>query len=814
MGALDAGTLAPEIYRSLALSKDCLKLNMDLNNHSVDAKIKKLYICAAVLLTVFFILALFCPIASIFHELDLIWMIPTLSHIAGHNSFLETIRIHLFDPYPTNRGEPSMNLYLYFIMSLLGFQAKNFIFVSVLLHFFCAILLYFLIRESGFDFRVAFFTGLSFAFTFLHFSYYTWPMSAQHLIAIFFTLLVLCLYLKTARRMDSGGDWRGYFRLTLLFNFLASFCQIAILILPASVLAHILICSKDAKDRIKKYDTWLPFFLIYLGYPLIRSFYYGYPHLEYYLRWQNMNIYSSAIFPLILIAAIGVLFLFRLVLVLYGRFNPAMAVRNLLAGGCALYVLIFLAAHAREEWISPLRRNQISLSDFLSPFNLIRPFYEAFVSFLQPFKSALSIDSAQAYYYVPIKSEFVFLALSILFTVIFLLKYFIRHKAVTVLFVFYLFALRTMTEIFLWNMKGSIPSRYFIYVTPLASVIFSSVFVYLYFLFMDKTSLKRRSKEIVLILIFIGLCVPNMLAIRLEIFRGRLANTLFIYDYIRTSYIVKWDLAARGELKRVRPSDIYINGVLPVPFFELGLDFSPADPLKLDTFRYTLSQVLGDKRFLEVNLNKTPPSGGTLVYSVRGPRLNYAAGGNADHFSAELDGAKIESALGRNDQGTALFHRIAGKRPFLLNYILASYDIKDLRWITGDRNLRRWLKDMVNRYSSYSTYPLEKLSGISETFDSEVDDYLRYVFYSSYLNHLENREYESEFWLSRLCLLDTDENVFKLLKEDGLVKSNLRMSEFLKRIMSGQARAIPRKSSFADFILGFAFNKDIIGHDD
>ncbi|MFH0772380.1 MAG: hypothetical protein V1933_07155 [Candidatus Omnitrophota bacterium] len=786
---------------------------MNLGSHSADAKTKILYVCAAVLLAVFFILILFRPVSSIFHEQDLWWMIPTLSHIAGHNSFLETVKIHLFDPYPTNRGEPSMNLYLFFILAAFGFQAKYFILASILLHIFCAILLYFLVRGIGFDLHIAFLSAFAFAATFIHFSYYMFPMAAQHLVAMFFALLVLNLYLKTVSRIDEGGEWRNYFRLTLFFNLLASFCQIAILILPASVLSHILICSKDAKDRVRKYDIWLPLFITYFGYPLIRSFYYGYPHLEYYLRWQNMNIYSPALFPLIFAAAVGSLFLFRLILVICKKFNAGKAFRNLFIGGSTLYLLIFLAAYGRKEWLSPLHRNQISLSDFLSPFNLIRPFYAAFAGFLQPFKSALSIDSAKAYYYIPIKSEFVFLALSILFIFVFLRKYFVKNKAVVILFVFYLFALRAMTEIFLWNMKASIPSRYFIYATPLASVMFSSAFVYLYFLFMDKTALKRRAKEIILILIFIGLCIPNILAVRLEILRGRLANTLFIYDYIRTSHLVKQDLAVCGELKRVSPSDLYINGIVPVPFFELGLDFSPVDPLKLDTFRYTLAQVFADRRFFEANLNKIPPSGKVFVYSVDGPRLNDAAGRNVDRFSAELDNAKRELASGQNSRALALFRQAANKRPFLLNYILASYKIEDLRWITGQRNLRMWLNDMISCYDGCSICPLEKLAKISEILDNEVNDYLRCAFYISYLSHLENKEDESEYWLSRMSLLDTNENVFKLLREDGMVNSDRRMAEFLKRIETGQVGVITQKSSLADFVLGLILNKDTLKQD-
>lgn len=777
---------------------------------------KVLYFFVAVILVVFFIFMLFRPFAAAFHEQDLWWMIPTLSQLGEGSSLADTLKTHLFNPYPTSWGEPSMNLYLFFIMSVFGPQVKYFILVSVMLHFFSAILLYFLLREIGFDFRVAFFSALSFTFMFIHFSYYTWPMSAQHLIAIFLTFLVLRLYLKTTRRMDSGENWRGYFRLTLLINLLASFCQISILILPASVLAHILICSKDSDDRVRKYDIWLPFFITYLGYPLIRNFYWGYINLQNYMlavptailsRLQLKDIHSPALFPVIFAFGISGLFLLRMILRVYGKIKVKGLSAKLLIGLAVLYLVTFLFLYWRKSLSPSGEVTAISWADFMSPYNVMRPFMGAFAAFLYPLKSALSIDSAKEYHYIPMFNGLVLLVCCAFFVWAFFKKFFMKHKAVIVFFIFYLFASRTMTEILL-RKQGSIPSRYFAYITPLISLVFCSVFLWLYFLFVDKTRLRRAIGEAVLLAVFAAICVANVTAIKFEFFKGRLTNTFAIYDYIKTSALIKDDLRGRG-VAHLEPADIYIKGVMPMPYAETGCDFSIVDPQRFDTFRYTFSQVFDDRRMLRVNVNKVPLNKDADIYVIDDGEITGAAGVNIDPFFRDYMAAMKELESAHYEKASVLFQSAVRQRPFLLKYLLAGYGLEDSGWITNDRSIRQWINGMASHYRNI--IHVKKYLSISAVLNREIDRYIECLFCASYLRYLSGEKNESDRYFSLIRFLDGDEDAVLLrLSTRPFTRSDPRMPEFLKEIKSSVSygEASLRRSSFSDFIFGLFLNKD------
>lgn len=784
---------------------------MDIANYSVQKKMKLFYFCAAVFLASFFIFLIFQPVATIYHEEDLWWLLPTIAHISENNSFLETVKIFLFDPYPTNRGEPSMNLYVFFISSVLGFQTGYFIFTSLFVHLCCAVLLYFLARETGLEFRIAFFAALTYAVMFIHFDYYIYTVGSQHLVAIFFTLLVLTLYLNTTNRIDRNECWRPYFWLTLFVNFLASFCQVAILILPASILAHILICSKDGEDRINKYDIWLPLFITYLGYILIRFLYYGYPHLEFYLhiKEQGISIYSVALFPVIFVLALAAIFFFRVVLKLYDVDKFRRALKVLLLSSIGLYLFVFLAVYGNERLLIGMPRGRIPLFYLLSPYNLIRPLVGMFMSFLEPFKMALSIDSAKARNYIPIQDDLVFLLLTLFLVFLFYKKFFVRHKGAVIFLIPYLFALRNMTEFFLWDKHGTIPSRYFVYITPLFSILFCSVFVYLYFLVIDKTRMKSAFKDIILILLFIGLCMPNILAVKFEIFKNKLLNTRYIYDYIRISELIKEGLSQHNRAKRLSPADIYIDGVLPMPFGETDYDFSPVSPQRFDNFRYTFAQAFNDRAMLNVNVNRLPGKNEKgIVYKIDNTDIKDMRNLNIDEFSKDRDEAISELSLKHYNKAAVLFKKAIQRRPFLFRYMLAGYKPEDSGWITNGRSIRQWVYDMTNYYCAI--HPQKKIIYLAKILNAEIDDYIECLFYAAYLQHLAGRDEESKYLYSQICFIEDCDAAFARLGDSPLIKSDQQMLSFLSDAKMNASRSRTRGDSFSKFIFNLLLNKDTV----
>ena len=703
---------------------------------------KIFYICAAVLLIGIFLVLLYQPIQDAFHTQDLWWMIPTMTSITQGHSFFENLRLFLFDPYPTSYGDPWMNTYLSSVLSIFGLQAKYFIFVSLALHFLCAFLLYSILRKSNLDFRIAFFSALTYLTMFIHFDYYIWPMSAHHLFVLLFSLLVFNIYLETTKRIDDNGNWKHLFWLTIGVNFLASFCQITILLLPVALLSHILISSKDGQDRLKKYDIWLPFFITYLGYPLIRFIYVGYPHFEHYFHIGAIESSSVVLFPIIFLLGLGALFLFRGILKLSCRHNIGKVLKILCVASVILYVLIFIAVCGRNDLMSP---SKVKLYEFLSPYNFIRPFGIMFVDFIFPLKAALSVNSTTAYHVIAPGDIVIVNLIGLFFIIVFIGKYFFRHKGLVMFLIFYIVALRymriTTTQLY---------SRHFLYVTPLFSIVFCCSFIYIYDLIAGKIKLKKTVQEIVLILIFIGLCIPNVLAIKLEMLRGKMANTFLIYDYIRIADLIKHDMGAVG---RIKANDIFIEGVRPMPVEEYGWPGASDVSLKYDNFRYVFAQAFNDRRM--VNINQPGAATGKLAYRIKDSKIYDARGLNIDKFNLYFSEAMKEFKLGDNEKASILFKKAIETRPFLLNYVLPGYKLEDLGCVTGGRDLRNWIKDIIVYYDSWKPgHKVEKITYISSTINDEINDYIECLFYEAYLDRLFGKTEESKELLSQIRFLD------------------------------------------------------------
>lgn len=767
-------------------------------------KIKLFYICVAALIIILFLALLYYPAKTAFHETDLWWMVPTISHIIKENSFFGSLKELFFNPRLTHSGEPLLNLFFFFILSCLGFQVKYFILASMLTHFSSCALLYCLIRKIGLDSYIAFFSALLYATIFIHFHSYFWPMPYQHLLIIFFTFLVLNLYLKTNEYIDRNSQWRIYFGLTLFVNFLASFCPIAILILPAGIFVHIIFSAKDAQDRVRKYETWIPLFITYLGNPLIRLCYAGSPVFAKYLHLEMHKVNSAIFFPLIFSFGIVILFLFGLVLRLGNRYNYRKIFRFFLATAISLYLILYLIFYFKKGALSPFHVRRISLVDFLSPYNFIRPFVGILVSFFTPFKVALAMNSAAAYYYIPLQDSIIGILLSLFLIVIFIKKFLLRYKGLIVFAVLYILALRNM-----W-MMNPIPSRYFIYITPAFVVIFTSGFLYSYNILIDKMRVEENVKKIILPLVFIFFCTTNIFAIKMALFRGRLANTFFIFDYLEIAESINSDIKAHNFVKGPKPEQIYINEPAPMPFKECWF-FSPVDPLDFHTLRYTFAQVFDDNAMLNININKkfNRPGREALVYTITDVRITDFLGNDIDPFSKDFGYAIKELERGNDEVALMAFQRAIKIRPFLLNYLLAGYRLEDLPRITGNVDLRTWVNNLISYYNTWKYAPVEKTIHVSRIIDNEIDRYLECLFYSAFLEEALGNYEKSNAFFAQIQFLDDDyRKVSSWIAKRPLVSSNKEVSNFLNNTAGFGPIHRRGKRDFFQFILKLALNKE------
>ncbi len=755
-----------------------------------NRSVKIFYVCAAIFLVCVFLILLYQPVRSAFHEQDMWWMVPVMSSITEGHSFLENIKLFFFDPYPTFQGDPWMNTYLYLVLSIFGVMPKYFIFVSMAFHFLCAFLLYAILRKLDFDFRIAFFSGLVYLTMFINFRYYIWPMAFHHLFVLLISLSAIYFYFDTNKRADSGRNWKIFFWITIFINFLASFCQITILILPIGILAHILISSKSGGERLKRYDTWLPLFIIYLGYPLLRLVYFGYEHFDHFIHIGSRAQGSAVIFPVILSLGIGSLFLFRGILQLLRGYKLDRIFKILCITSLGLYLFIFVVAYVRYDLT--LGPNKAKLYELLSPYSFIYPFCVMFMYFIAPIKGALSINSTVAYNYIPLLSNIVVNLLSLLLIIVFIKKYFLRYKGLIVIVIFYIVALRYMRVDIV-----RIPSRHFVYVVAPFSIIFCSSFIYLYDLISSKISFKKNAREIILTMIFIGFCVPNAFAIKLEMFRGRMVNTFLIYDYIKISNLIKDDITTRKAKGRVKAGDIIIKGIRPMPFNIDQYWYPSADShLRFDSFRYVLAQVFNDRSAVDVNINKAGNAEGELEYTVEDLNIYNSTGLNIDKFSFYFDEAVKELRSGNNKNASMLFKKAIEIRPFLLNYVLSGgYELKDLGRIMGGKDLRSWIADIINYYGidynknndfKNERYHDAKVKYVSSIMENEINTYIKCLFYEAYLEYICGDTKECNVLLSKIGLIESERNgVALLLGKEPSVRLNENMEDFLAKYSKG-----------------------------
>ncbi len=770
---------------------------------------KIFYICTAIILSIVFLVLLYQPIQAMFHEQDLWFMIPVMLNITQGHSFFENLKMFLFDPNPTHQGDPWMNTYILLVLTIFGIQTKWFIFTALVVHFSCAFLLYALLRKLDLGFRIAFFSALIYLTMFIHSNYYIFPMAAHHFFVMLFSLLILNLYFDITKRITDGRNWKLLFWITICVNFLASLCQTTIFLLPVGILAHILISAKDGQDRIKKYDTWLPFFITYLGYPLIRLLYYGFLHLATFLHlgfdWQPSNSIMS--FPIIFILGISLLLIFRVLLQLYSRYRLGRALKALFIMSIVLYLIVFITVLGRPDLMTP---SKIKLSESLSAHNLIRPLVVMFVDFLSPLKAALSTDSTRPYHIIPTQSNPIAYLIVLFLLIIFVKKYFLKHKGLIVLLIFYIADLRyaRIPTTFLY-------SRHFLFITPFFSAMFCSAFIYLYDVIMSRVRLRDNMKDIILLLVFAGLCLPNILAIRLEMFRGKLANTFLIYDYIKAADIIKNDMKDSNDGRRIEAKNIYVKGVASMPSYDKAEFWSPEldEHLNIDPFRYVFAQTLDDESMLDININQPGRAAGKFTYEIKETGIYNAAGSNIDKFGAYSDEAVKELVSGNEDKAYALFTKAAEIRPFLLNYVLSKYDLKDLAWITRGSDLKSWTDDIINDHndSGKGGIHASKVRYLSPLIASEMNAYIKCLFYKAYLEHGLGNVKESDASISQIGFIESDRGkILSLLGNELPVRSSKKMQAFLhdnsSRIdISHKARP----AEFYGFITQMVFNRDM-----
>lgn len=771
-------------------------------NSSKKSTIRFIYICVYIFLSGVFLKLFYAQIVKSFLEHDFLEMIPATVIETEGLSFIRLVS-YLLSPFPFWFAIPPLKMYTFFLLSLFGPLAKYFIFVSILFHFCCSLLLFIVSKKLGLGSRTSFLSSLMYLTLFAHFHTYMWPVAFQHLIVVFFILLGLLFYLKTDRLISSGDNYRLSFILTLLINSVASFCRLSIFILPAMIFTHILFCSKDDKDRIKKYDIWLPLFMIYLIYPLV-VLVTGDPRVKglcqplFPLVTDNkmfqMFIYkinNLTIFSILFLVGLSFLFSVRAMLVMYQRYNLRKILRwtSITMSIVAMVILIILGG----------------LKRLLILYNIMVPFVGILASFLYPLQNALLIDSARGYYFIPLQLSVFNFLLTFLILGLFIKNFGLQHRQLIVLVVWYMV---DMIYLYLWN---PLTSRYFIYLSPLFCIIFSAVFDYLYTHLTNLTKLKAITKEFILVLIFVSLCIPNLLAIRLALFRGKMVNTFPTYDYIRAAEAVKEDLIKNNSIKDIKRKAIYVNNVIPLTFGQIKNYPAPTPDPHSGNLCFVFMQVFNDVS-IDVRPNQIPQKNEDyIIYSLNGYRINDKYGVNISPFSQLLEAATEKLRLARYPEAMALFSKAIKEKPYLLNYVLSNLKLEDLEWVTSVSDMRSWIS-RIGCFSAFDTYglALKRTYYISSILHKEIDEYIQCLFYASFLKYIAGDIEESKYWFSQIRFLENDySRLYSWLSQVPLIKSDKKMLSFLDNFNNNSLYVRPEnytdRYKFEKFLFRLAF---------
>jgi tetratricopeptide (TPR) repeat protein len=732
------------------------KLNGMLSEENNFRGVKSLYICLYLIISGILIQQLYGSIINRFFEMDLWWMIPSVFSYTEGESCAKIFKF-IIGTEPYMLGAPIMKSFLFFVSSFLGPQPKNFIFALLIIHFLNSILLFSLSKRLGLSSRVSFFSALTYLALYAHFESYTWAGNVQHISVTFFILLVLNLYLKTNELIDNGESYRKYLILTLVVNLAATFSRISIFILPATILAHILLCSRNDTERVEKYNLWIPLFISYLIYPLICLASVGDDQIEIFLILKSI----PPILTWLIFFFLGILslFLFRFCLQLYPRYKDHRFKKGLLLSTCGAIYLLAVVKDVRN---------------LLLPYNIMVPFAGTLLSFFRPFYSVFLIDPAQWDYRIHSQMNPFGFLLGLVFLTVFLREFALKKRQLLILLVWYII------PFFYLNLYSNILSRYIVYISPVFSLIVSSVIICLYDFILERLNLKRIWKEIVLALIFTALLIPNIMAIKLEMLRNKMATSFYLYDYIRIADMIKHDLMEDKIELNNKTGPIYITGVKLMPFKELW-DFSPVDADRYYNFRFVLSQVLDGvpKDNFRINEDSTGVKD-AIVYAVSKDKvINAITRENIDTFTEFFHNGLEEYQNGNYNTALSWFEKAVEIRPFLLNYILSNYSLEDSRWITDGKDLSSWTNRIIGHVSLSGN--TEKSGYIKSIIHRELSSYIQSLFYCSYLSYKLDDLEASKYWFSKIQYLEADpEKVYSLLSRIPGIDTDTEMLSFLK----------------------------------
>lgn len=734
-------------------------------------------------------------------ETDLWWMIPTVSHETEGKSLGQSLRF-LLGPFPLGFGQPILKLYLLLATSSHGLCIRHLILLSVLFHFGNALLLTRVSRQFGLSRDIAFFSGFMYLTIFPHFHAVLWPTAFQHVLAVFTILLVLHLYLRTEEKFQSGASESGgrIFWAAIMAGLLASLQRSAAILVSVLLLAHILICSRTPLERQAKYDRWLPLFVVFSFYPSLSLAFVGDVIVHQAIAQWSLSPWARFFF--LFGAVLASLSLIRF-LVYRPMTRPVrrFGIFLLFLGAAALFGSLCL--HDKRH--------------LLLPYNVLVPFATTLASYLDPLPTALLIDSTEAFHFIPPQVSFYVLCVSLFLMGMFGAVFVTRHRSLLLLGIWYSIGLVHLLHQYS-SFPVFTPSRYFIYITPVFSIVFCAVLVSLGARLLRGTRLVPIFQQRFLFAFLVGLGISNLLAVRLEMHRGRLSNTFLMYEDIRAASLIRGDLVDKANRSgSAVMGPLSVSNVVPMPFKEL-LDgvFSDVDPARYQNFRLTVNEIFGHRLRPEIRINEPPNNlWSHHGYILNSDRIVDSKGRSIDPFTEFFDEGIAQMKRNRTGEALRLFERAIETKPFLLRYLLTTGRLEDIRWMSNGLDMREWIRRIGEKYFLWGEAPIPKFEHTLSTMHQELSDYILCFVFVSYLKHQQGDFDGSRYALGRIWFLERNpQALVSWITSVPIVREDPGLSAFVQGLKDPWSFCDPipwRKDDygFGRFMVRLLFRWDI-----
>lgn len=712
-------------------------------------------------------------------ENDLWWMIPMVHRAVDGKGAWEVLG-YLLSPFPQKLGLPALKILLVLVGEGFGWQLPPILATAVLLHFLNGGLLYFFGRGLRLSRKVSLLASCLYLCFFPHFHAIVWPTAFQHLAAVATILALLTCVLKIERFEAEGPRTPTGWRIGFWMLAVAASVQRSGLIAPVCMTVHLLL-DRNLQRRWERFGRWMPFFLFFPVYQMFSVSFFGDVKLSMaVVRWP---LPFPVRFSILWIGAAAVLFLVRL----------ALQPRKTAAGIWAGRALLFSAGAVVAYYLLRDKRQ------LLLPYNLAVPWVAAVSGFLYPVETAMRLNIAHPFHGIPsgISAVNLLLALGAVFLFWVLGA---RHKrSLWILAAWY-----AVTQLFLLFLGSSypavIPSRYFIYLSPLVALVFSYVLSYLCAVGVRGLGAPAFLRHGLAAGVVLGLACANLVAIPLASWRGRLTNSYFTYDYIRVARLIRDDPERKSGA-------ITLSGVEPMPFDLRQWSWAGVDPKAHEVLRLIFRQTNGlDVKVWEKNAD----------YRVEGFQLLDRQGREVDPFFRLLEEGRQKIRQADYANARLALRGALRHRPFFLRYVLpGSCRLEDVRWLTGETGLRTWFREMAEQWRppAWEKIPDNpKQQYVEGLLSQELTDYALCLTRLSYVEHRLGNEEASVQWFRQIRLLEKDPDAVRTWLKPYV--KDVSLEEFLRRVKDPMVWTDPipwRKDDygFGRFLIRFLFGVDV-----